>query len=178
MKALKTIVLVVLLLPIALVLAAFLLPSTYRVERSQLIKAPSDAVFAQINTLKTWPEWTAWTVARYPDMKVSFEGPDSGVGATYSWDGKSSGQGVLKLTRAEPGKGVWYDLDFDHGKFKSTGGLILEPAGDSVKVTWFNEGNLGANPVSRYFGLMMDKMMGPDFATGLLNLKQKVEAKP
>ena len=59
----------------------------------------------------------------------------------------------------------------------STGALTLEPASDGVKVTWTNEGNLGANPINRYFGFMMDKMMGPDFQTELNNLKQELETK-
>lgn len=32
------------------------------------------------------------------------------------------------------------------------------------------------NPISRYFGLMMDRFMAPDFETGLNNLKKKVES--
>ena len=46
-----------------------------------------------------------------------------------------------------------------------------------MKVTWFNQGDLGWNPVSRYFGLLMDKMMGPDFEEGLENLRRKAESK-
>ena len=69
-----------------------------------------------------------------------------------------------------------YDLDFEHGKYKSTGSITLQPVGDSVNVVWSNEGDLGANPINRYFGLMMDRMIGPDFEEGLNNLKRKVEA--
>ena len=44
--------------------------------------------------------------------------------------------------------------------------------------TWHNEGPLGMNPVARYYGLLMNKMMGPDFETGLHNLKVRVESSP
>jgi hypothetical protein len=57
------------------------------------------------------------------------------------------------------------------------GAITLEPAGESIRVTWSNEGDLGANPINRYFGLMMDRMMGPDFEEGLNNLKRTIEAK-
>ena len=110
-------------------------------------------------------------------MQVKFVGPESGVGAGYSWEGKSTGQGSIKFTRAEPGKGISYDLDFEHGKYQSTGAITFEPSRESIKVTWSNEGDLGANPVNRYFGLMMDRMLGPDFEEGLNNLKRTVEAK-
>jgi hypothetical protein len=178
MKALKRIALVLLIIPILLLVAAFLLPSKYRVTRTVAMKATADAIFAQVNMLKTWPEWTAWTKARYPDMRISFSGPEAGVGATYNWDGKSTGQGTLTITKSEPGRGIGYDMAFEHGKFKSQGGILIEPAGDQMNVTWTNEGELRSNPINRYFGLMMDKMMGPDFEQGLRNLKQRVEAPP
>ncbi len=177
MKALKKIVLAVLLIPIVLILVSLFLPSKYRVERRVTMNAKPGAIFAQINTLKQWPEWTAWTVAKYPDMKVSFIGPEAGVGAGYSWEGKSSGRGTLKITRSEQDKAVGYDLDFENGKYLSKGAITLEPAAESVSVGWSNEGDLGWNPVSRFFGLFMDKMMGPDFEEGLRNLQKKVEAK-
>jgi len=175
MKALKKIAIVILIIPIMLLLVSFLLPSRYEVTRTVSMKAPADAVFAEISTLKTWTNWTAWTKAKYPDMEVSFAGPDSGTGATYSWDGKSTGQGTLVITKSEPGKRIDYDLSFQQGKFKSTGTITIAPAGEAVNVTWSNTGELGSNPINRYFGLMMDRMMGPDFAEGLRNLKEKVE---
>lgn len=177
MKPLKKIILVVLLIPILLVVVSLFLPAQYRVECTTSINARPDAVFARINTLKQWPEWTAWTVAKYPDMKISFAGPEAGTGATYTWDGKSTGHGTLKITRSEPAKEIAYDLDFDHGKYISKGTITLEPSGETVKVTWVNEGDLGWNPVSRVFGLFMDKMMGPDFEEGLRNLQKQSEAK-
>ena len=45
--------------------------------------------------------------------------------------------------------------------------MIVHPAGDSCMVHWIVEGDLGYNPVNRYFGLLMNKMMGPDFERGL-----------
>jgi len=176
-KTLKKIILAVLLIPILLVIVSLFLPAQYRVERTTTINARPDAVFAQINTLKQWPEWTAWTVAKYPDMKISFAGPEAGVGATYSWDGKSTGHGTMKITRSEPVKEIAYDLEFDHGRFFSKGTLTLEPSSESLKVTWVNEGDLGWNPVSRVFGPLMDRMIGPDFEEGLRNLQKRVEAK-
>lgn len=177
MKILRKTIFVILIIPVLLLLISLFLPSRYRVERVAVMRASPEAVFTNINALKYWPEWTAWTVAKYPDMKISFAGPESGVGATYTWDGKSTGHGVLKLTRSEPSKVVAYDLEFDHGKYVSKGAIELEPEGENVKVTWFNEGELGGNPISRYFGLLMDRMMGPDFEEGLLNLQKRAEGK-
>ena len=176
MKLLKRITLVLLVLVVLLAVVGFFLPSHYRVERSVSIRAKPEAIYAQISNFKNWLQWTAWNQTKYPDMQVKFDGPESGVGAGYSWEGKSTGQGSIKFTRAEPGKEISYDLNFEQGKYKSLGSITLEPSGESVKVTWSNEGELGANPINRYFGLMMDRMMGPDFEEGLNNLKRKVES--
>ena len=133
MKIFKKILLGVLLIPILLVVISLFLPSHYQVVRRIRINAPPQAIFTNINTLKTWPEWTAWTVEHYPDMKISFAGPDAGVGATYTWEGKSSGNGMLKLTRSQPDQMVAFDLDVEHGKYVSKGTIGLEPSSNSVK---------------------------------------------
>jgi hypothetical protein len=84
---------------------------------------------------------------------------------------------MLMIDRTDDEKGVWYTLDFESGKYVSEGAITIEPQGEAVKVTWHNGGHLGYNPVNRYFGLLMDKMMGPDFEKGLSNLKLIAEAK-
>ena len=137
-------------------------------------RAP-EQVHPAVNRLKEWPTWTAWTVERFPDMQVSFSGPEEGVGAKYEWDGKSTGQGELELKTSDPAQGVTYDLAFDHGKMPSTGGLRFAPEGAGTKVTWYADGDLGWSPIGRCFGVMMDSMMGPDFEAGLAKLKKKVE---
>lgn len=177
MKIFKRILLVLVVLVVVLLAVGLFLPGSYRVERAIVIRAKPDVVFTRVNTLKHWPEWTAWTVARFPDMKLNFTGPEAGVGAVYSWAGQTSGSGTLKLTRSEPGKLIAYDLDFEHGKYLSKGEISFQPEGDAVLVRWTNSGDLGANPVNRWFGLLMDRMMGPDFQTGLENLKKLSETK-
>src|SRR5947207_9180769 len=176
MKVVKKVLLAAVVLVLIFLVIGLFLPSRYRVERSVVIQAKPTAIYGQISNFKNWLQWTAWNQTKYPDMQVKFDGPETGVGSGYSWEGKSTGQGSIKFTRAEPGKGISYDLNFEQGKYKSLGSITLEPSGESVKVTWSNEGELGANPINRYFGLMMDRMMGRDFEEGLNNLKRKVES--
>ena len=79
------------------------------------------------------------------------------------WDGKVIGNGQMTLTQLVPDALVAYDLSFQQGKYNSKGKLIIEAMGDSTKVSWTDEGNLGYNPISRYMGLFMGKMMAPEF---------------
>ena len=69
------------------------------------------------------------------------------------------------------------DLIDDCMILKSTGGVTMAPSGDSTRVTFYNEGEFGMNPVRRYYGLLMDKFMGGDFGKNLDGLKRKVEPK-
>ncbi len=159
-----------------LIVVGFLLPGRAHIEKSILMCARMDAVFPKIATLKRWPEWSAWTVARFPDMKTRFEGPESGVGAVMIAEGKSSGDGTVTITGAEPGKGVWYDLDFEHGTQLFRGAITLNPSAEGLKVSWSLETEMGWNPLKRWGGLFLGTLMGGDMAEGLTKLKSEVEA--
>jgi hypothetical protein len=175
MKWAKRIAAIGVILIVVFVLVGFALPGSYKVARSTIVKSSSGAVFEPISDLTTWPEWTAWNKSRYPDMKVSFEGGPAQVGATYKWEGSTSGKGKLVLVGVDPEQGINYDLDFDDGQFLCTGSIKFVPEGDDLRVTWTMEGGLGWNPINRYFGLFMDGMMGPDFESGLKQLKARAE---
>jgi uncharacterized protein YndB with AHSA1/START domain len=153
----------------------FCLPRKFHVERGLFIDAPPESVYAVITKLREWPTWTAWTQERYPDMRIQFSGPEEGVGAKQSWEGKSSGRGSIEIVKASPEEGIAYKFSFDGNR--STGGIGFFSGVDAgTLVTWYADGDLGMNPIARYFGTQMDRFMGPDFEKGLINLKKKVEA--
>jgi len=177
MKLLKKILLVLLTLIALLLVIAVFLPSHYHVQRNITIRAKPEAIYPWISNLKKWPDWSAWTKEKDPTLTYAYEGAAEGTGAISKWDGKKTGSGMMTITESNPATGVKYDLSFEHGKYKSVGGIAFEAAGDGTLVTWVDDGELGPNPVSRYFGLAMDHFIGPDFDLGLRNLKQKVESK-
>lgn len=176
MKALRKSLIAIVILVAALAVIGFVLPKTYHVERTVTIQAPADRIYPYIFAFRRWPEWIAWTTNKYPDMTVKFGDADTGVGAGYSWAGKSSGNGAIRFTALEPGKAIGYHLDFENGQYLSEGTITLVAEGGATRATWTNGGDLGNNPLSRWFGLFMDSLMGPDFETGLQNLKARVEA--
>lgn len=176
MKTLKKSLIAIAVLVAVLAVVGFVLPKTYHVERTVTIQAPAERIYPYISAFRRWPEWIAWTTNKYPDMTVKFGETDTGVGAGYSWTGKSSGNGAIRFTALEPGKSIGYHLDFENGQYLSEGTITLIAADGATKATWTNGGNLGNNPFSRWFGLLMDSMMGPDFEAGLQNLKARAEA--
>ncbi len=163
------------LLVIALVLAGFLVPAGYKVQRSIVIAAPVDHIYPLIATPKRWKEWSMWN-RRDPAMAMTFFGPEEGAGAGWSWDSKSEGQGRMTLLTADPAHGMTYELFFPDYDMTSTGALRLDAQADgTTKVSWNNVGSVGWNPLMHYMAAAMDRMVGPDFEAGLANLKAIAE---
>jgi len=164
------VILVAVLLGIGMVL-----PSQFRVERTATINAPADKIYALLADPREWKRWTVWN-QRDPAMKVTYGGPPSGAGAKWSWQSKSEGNGEMEFTEAVPGQRMGYKLSFPDMGMTSRGAVTLTPGAGGVKVSWSNEGDMGANPVNRWFGLFMDRLVGPDFQAGLANLKRLAES--
>lgn len=146
-------------------------PSTFRVERSLVIAAPADVVFAQINVMKNRHAWYPWDQLD-PNMKLDYSGPEQGVGAVYAWSGnKDVGKGRQTILESVENQKVVDDLEFIEpfaAKNKATFALAAE--GDGTKVTWSMEGT--NDFMGKAFGMFMsmDAMIGKDFEAGLKNL--------
>jgi effector-binding domain-containing protein len=175
MKTLKKIFLAIVIIIVLLVIVAFFLPMKYKVERTTVMKGDKVVVYDLTSNLGKWDLWTPWT--KKTDSTAVFEliGTDGQVGTLRKWDGKVIGNGQMTITQLIPGELVAYDLSFQKGKYTSKGKLIIETTGDSTRVSWTDEGDLGYNPISRYMGLFMGKMMAPEFDKGLAKLKKVVE---
>ncbi len=150
------------------------LPSHFRVERSVDINAPAPRVYSLLAAPAEWKRWTVWN-RRDPAMKIEYGGPNSGAGARWSWQSATEGNGAMEFTEAVPGERIGYRLAFPDFGMTSTGALTISPVGGGVRVRWTNEGEMGAGPVNRWFGLFMDRLVGKDFEAGLANLKQLAE---
>jgi len=157
-----------------LALVGFLLPRRYRVERSAVIKARPEVVFAQVADLRAWKNWGVW-FERDPQMKINYSENTAAVGGWSEWKSKSQGNGKATLTRLMPSTEVEYSLQFEGMGFASQGNFTLIPRADGVRVVWTDTGDLGLNPISRWFGLFLDRMIGPDFAAGLAKLRSFCE---
>jgi hypothetical protein len=177
MKILKRIVLAFVGLVVLFLLVGLILPSKYHVQRAVVVQAKPETIFPWINNLKKWPEWSAWTKEKDATLNYTYEGPEEGAGAISRWEGKKMGEGMMRIIESGTNTGAKYDLSFEHGRYRSIAVITFEPQGESTRVIWNNDGDLGGNPISRYFGLFMERMIGPDFEEGLAKLKVKAEGK-
>lgn len=175
MRALRTILLLLVLVVAGLGLGAYLLPRNVVVERSASIAAPPSDVFPLVNSLRRAAEWSPW-FGRDPEMEVAFSGPDEGVGATMAWslDDPAVGSGRQEIVESVPGERVVSALDFG-GMGTARAWFDLVPEGSGTRVTWGLDSDMGMSPVGRWMGVMMDRWVGADYERGLENIRRIAE---
>jgi effector-binding domain-containing protein/uncharacterized protein YndB with AHSA1/START domain len=178
MAMLMKLVLALVLLAVVLAGIGMLLPRECHVERQITIDAPRATVFALVDGFKQFNKWSPWA-AQDPNATYAYEGPEYGVGAKQSWSGdpKTVGSGSQEVTEVRPQELVTYRLEFT-GQGPAVVRMALTPANDGTQVTWSLDTDMGAGPIGRYFGLMMDRWVGKDYERGLANLKALAEGLP
>lgn len=164
---------VVVAVAIGLVGGGMMLSPAFSVTRSAFVDAPPDKVYALVADPRSWPQWSAWS-RRDPAPTVSYGGPASGPGASWSWHGGTAGDGKLSFTSIEPGRRVAFDLEHDGAASRVELTLAAERGG--TRVTWKTDGNVGANPLRHWIALFADPLLAGDADNGLASLKSGAEA--
>jgi hypothetical protein len=171
------IIAVVLAIAIAVVLIlAATKPDTLRVQRATSIRAPADRIFPMINDFHQWRGWSPYE-DRDPALKRTYEGPDSGKGAVYAWDGnKNVGSGRMEILETSVPSKITIKLDF----FKpfeghNTAEFTMLPQGDVTNLTWTMHGPAVFMSKLMQVFINLDHMIGRDFEVGLANLKKLAE---
>lgn len=173
---LKKILLSILGIIVLLVVISFFMSGKYHAEKSLVMKAQPEVIFDQLNTLKNWEKWEPWGNVD-TTIKMTFNGPESGVGASYSWTSKKSGDGTITISESVPPQMINYSLDFA-GQGKALAGFKLEPVAEGTNVTWWFDMDAGSNPIGKYMIKLMDGTMQDMLNKGLANIKGVVEAMP
>jgi hypothetical protein len=163
---------------LALAAAAFVAtrPAHFVIERTERVEAPPAVVYSHIASLRKMDVWSPW-VRMDAQMKVAYEGPDSGVGARSAWQGPEMGAGRLTVTGVTPERAVEMRLDMLAPMEASNRILFtLAPAGRATDVTWRMEGENGFVGKAMSLLVDMDEMIGGPFEQGLTALKDVAEA--
>lgn len=151
------------------------LPRQVTVVRAIDINASEAQIFPNLNDFRRFNQWSPWAM-RDSRTQYTFSGPASGPGARMEWksDHPDVGQGSQQITESEPNRHIESALDFgERGKGKAT--FDLGPAGAGTRVTWRLETDVGNNPLSRWMGLTLDRLIGADYVIGLERLRKLVE---
>lgn len=148
------------------------LNSTYKVERTRVINAPTEVVFENINEYRNWQGWSPW-YEKDSTMVSSFPEKTSGIGASYSWTGKD-GNGTIKTISVIPNKQIIQQLDFNSGSLPTVN-WSFNPIENGTKVSWEMTGkNSFPEKIYWLFKGGAEKNMNPIFDRGLELLDKKI----
>ena len=170
MKILRRILLFLLCIILFAAATGLILPRKVCVERSLIIQARPYRIFAWINALDKWKQWSP-LLQSDTSMQLIYSGPKAGAGSSLKWisHDKNIGSGTLTIMSSVPYDSLRVIIDFiDHGK--SAAFFRLKESGTKTKVSWSIESDLGMNPLSRWIGLFSDRLIGPDLEKGLSDL--------
>jgi uncharacterized protein YndB with AHSA1/START domain len=176
MKILKGLFVFLVGLVLLFVVIGLFLPQQVHVERSITTTASPATVFGLVDGFRRFNEWSPW--ARIdPATKYTFSGPDTGVGARMEWSSAHPdvGSGSQEVIAVEPDHRVTSRLDFGMDN-PTTSTILLEPQGTGTRVTWSLDSDFSGSLIGRYFGLALDRMVGPDYEKGLAQLQAVAES--
>jgi effector-binding domain-containing protein len=178
MRILKWLIGGLLALAALFVVVGFLLPDHVHVERAIVIERSPAHVHAILDGYERFNEWSPWAEMD-PNATYTYTGPKRGVGARLAWSGDPAtvGTGSQEITASVPDQRVETALDFgEHGK--ATAAFVLTPENGGTRVVWGFDTHFDGNLVGRWFGLLMERMLAPDYERGLVRLKALVESLP
>ena len=173
---LKKLLIALAVLVVGIFAAALLKSPDFRVERSLVIAAPAEKLFPYFDNHKKFNEWNPWAKMD-PEAKNTYSGPESGVGAVASWDGKMVGKGSATITESKPNERIIERMDWlEPMQGVSTVEFTFKPESEGkTKVTWAMYGtNQGL--LSKVMSLVFncESMCGPEFEKGLADVAKLV----
>ena len=149
--------------------------SRFTVSRSTEVAAPSHRIMPLVEDFRAWRQWSPWEELD-PELRRTYEGATSGVGATYAWEGnRKAGAGSMEIVAATP-ESLRIVLRFLK-PWRATNDVVFTfaPQGEGTRVTWTMAGprTLGLKIMGVFTS--MDKLVGKDFEKGLARLKAVAE---
>ncbi len=167
MKAFNIIVVLIFLISAVYFIGSAFLPSESTIERSLVVKAPVEIVFAQVDSFWNWSKWSYWHRLD-PDAKGFLDEPVAGTGSSYSWKGEKIEGGKITITESIPNTLI--RLDYEVGKNRGKGYFKFDKASGGTRITqsltckwsYFN----------RISGLLFAKIVAPVLESNLIHLSQ------
>ncbi|WP_430467686.1 SRPBCC family protein [Winogradskyella ouciana] len=175
MKALKYVLLLLLVLIIGFSIYIAVQPNSFEVSRSKTINAPQAVVYNNIIDFKNWESWNSW-VEENPETKIMLSEQTKGVGGSYSWEDED-GIGTMKTLEATPHSSITQEMQFgDFPKNDVTWNLKQNDDG-TTDVTWTISGKdlpFGFKAFSTLMG-GMENQIGPHYERGLTMLDSVIQ---
>ena len=153
-----------------LLIVMIIMGKSYHYEKSIVINAPVEKIYANVDNTKSINQWNPW-MKLDPSIKVKYSGKPGQVGDQYCWEGnEESGSGCQEITALIPNQKQSTRMQF-FKPFESvaTSDVFLVSEGNSTKVTWTVDAELDyPMNLMKFF---MDQQMEKSYQSGLKVLK-------
>lgn len=169
MKIFKKIITALVVLILVLLYIPRHLSPHFSMSRAIVIKVPVAEVFKRLPDLNEYNNWNPFS------ENDSTQVTGTGVNSFMTWKGKDSGEGKMTIVEIEPNHKIKIKMDFYKPmKGEAVVYWITVPTADgNTEFKWTYDQDLPY--LNRYFGLVMDRMMGKYFEKGLVKYKAIVE---
>jgi Polyketide cyclase / dehydrase and lipid transport len=148
-------------------LATLALPRHVHVQRSAVVAAAPEALFALLSSSRGFNRFNPFLEAD-PQLQISFSGPESGVGAAFAWHSRKN-EGSQTIVQTEANHSVQMQLDLGP-MGRPIQRFELQATSGGTRVTWHQHADMGYNPIARVIGLTLDGYLGPIYERGLVKL--------
>lgn len=149
----------------------------FQIEQQQMLAAPQEVVFNEVNDFTTWNAWEPWS-RETDDMIINYGEKTKGEGASYSWKSEKMGEGEITTTKANPYTSIEQKISFVTPFGESTSDVYwqFEEQGDSTLVTWGMKGEQSfmEKAAFTFQDQSLSEMMLPMFKKGLDNLQARI----
>ncbi|MBN8865452.1 MAG: SRPBCC family protein [Sphingobacteriales bacterium] len=162
-------------LVLAPLIVAFLMPGSYRIEKTIILKQVPEKVIQLVGDFHQHSLWNPWLQVD-KSAEITIKGAPFSKGHVLEWTGKKIGKGTITVADISERhlhfeqryQKPWASVAQDH--------WVFEPWGESeVKVTWQKNGGLPW-PIARLMGPVINRNLGYQVERGLANLKEISEA--
>ena len=165
-------------LVIGLVIVGLFLPREIVIERDRVIDHPREIIFEVLQDFRHFPQWSPW-FDHGPSTEFRFERPGSGIGSSMVWHEPRSDRGgrlwIVGLSRLET-----IEMQLELGEVDSEMTFRVDRAAEpGYRVSWTLRMEVGAlDLVGRYTGLLLQRLVGRDYAEGLDRLGRYLDQTP
>ena len=170
MKALKYILLLLLVLIIGFSIYIAVQPNSFEVSRTKTINAPQALVYNNVIDFKNWEAWNSW-VEEKPETKIMLSEQTKGIGGSYSWEDED-GIGTMKTLTTTPNSSIVQEMQFGDFPKNDVTWNLKDNGNGTTDVTWTISGKDLPFIFKAFATVMggMEKQIGPHYERGLTML--------
>jgi effector-binding domain-containing protein len=167
MKALKYVLLLLLIFIIGFCIYIAVQPNSFEVTRTKTINAPQSVVYNNVIDFKNWESWSSW-VEEKPETKIMLSEQTEGIGGSYSWKDED-GIGTMKTIDAKASSSISQEMQFGDFPSSNVTWNFNSNEDGTTDITWKITGKDLPFAFKAFSTVMggMEKQIGPHFKRGL-----------